>query len=191
MSAVESTMLPLGTPLPEFCLPDTDGTTVSSADFQFCKALVVAFISNHCPFVKLLKSELARLAYDYQRQGVFFVAICSNDAVAYPDDSPTKMAEDKRAFGYSFPYLYDESQEVAKAFKAACTPDFHLFDRSMKLVYRGQFDSARPSNGITPTGRDLRVALDATLSGQPITAPQKPSIGCNIKWKPGNQPTHS
>jgi peroxiredoxin len=183
-------MLSLGTRAPEFSLPDTDGKTVSLADFGDASALLVVFMCNHCPFVKHIRSELAQLGRDYPPRGVAIVGISSNDAAAYPDDSPAKMVDEKRSAGYEFPYLYDESQEVAKAYRAACTPDFFLFDKDQKLVYRGQLDDSRPSNGLPVTGKDLRAALDAVLAGRPVPEPQKPSIGCNIKWKPGNEPEY-
>lgn len=186
MALTPSTMLPLGTKSPAFSLPDTNGKTIALGDFEAAPALLVMFICNHCPFVKHVRSELARLAKDYQPRGVAVVGISSNDAQAFPDDSPEKMALEAQDAGYTFPYLYDESQAVAKAYQAACTPDFFLFDKSRKLIYRGQFDDSRPGNGIPVTGRDLRVALDAVLAGKPISAEQKPSIGCNIKWKTGN-----
>lgn len=190
MARTLSTMLPLGTKAPPFSLPNVDGKTVSLSDFAGQNALLVMFICNHCPFVKHVASELARLARDYQPRGVAAVAINSNDAAGYPDDSPSKMVEEARARGYTFPYLYDETQQVAKAYHAACTPDFFLFDRNLTLVYRGQLDSSRPDNGIPVTGEDLRAALDAVLAGKPVAAEQKPSIGCNIKWKAGNEPDY-
>lgn len=190
MARTLSTMLPLGTKAPPFSLPNVDGKIVSLSDFAGQKALLVMFICNHCPFVKHVASELARLARDYQPRGVAAVAINSNDAAGYPDDSPSKMVEEARARGYTFPYLYDETQQVAKAYHAACTPDFFLFDRNLTLVYRGQLDSSRPDNGIPVTGEDLRAALDAVLAGKPVAAEQKPSIGCNIKWKAGNEPDY-
>ena len=195
MAATPSTMLALGTPAPSFSLLDTvSGKTVSLADFAGSPALLVMFICNHCPFVKHFREELARLGRDYRgRIGV--VAISANDVANYPQDAPDKMAEEAREAGYTFPYLYDQTQSVAKAYSAACTPDFFLFDRSRKLVYRGQLDDSRPPgrSGGTPlsvTGRDLRTAVDATLAGRPVSPDQKPSIGCNIKWKPGNEPEY-
>lgn len=182
MAATESTMLPLGTPAPAFRLPDFDGKVSALDDFRDAPALVVAFICSHCPFVRHVRPELARFARDYQPQGVAVVAINSNDTQAYPQDGPAGMAEEARSAGYTFPYLLDETQQVAKAYQAACTPDLYLFDRQRKLVYRGQLDSSRPGKG-TPTGEDLRAACDALLSGKPISADQRPSIGCNIKWK--------
>lgn len=184
-------MLPLGTPAPSFELPDAvSGRMYSLDSFKDAPALLVMFICNHCPFVKHVRDELARLGRDYQQRGVAIVAINANDVSQYPDDSPEKMAEEARAAGYSFPYLFDESQQVAKAYRAACTPDFFLFDRDRKLVYRGQLDDSRPGNNIPVTGKDLRAALDAVLAGKPVPVDQKPSLGCNIKWKPGNEPEY-
>ena len=188
MSLTPSTMLPLGTGAPAFSLPDTTGKTVSLADFKEAKALLVMFICNHCPYVKHVKEELARLGADYQPKGVAVVAISSNDVSTHPDDSPEEMAKDAAEFGYPFPYLYDETQDVAKAYSAACTPDFFLFDENKKLVYRGQLDDSRPGNELPVTGKDLREAIDRTLRGDTAVMQQKPSIGCNIKWKAGNEP---
>jgi thiol-disulfide isomerase/thioredoxin len=183
MVQTASTMLPLGTECPDFSLPNVvEGTTVSRADFAG-RPLLVMFICNHCPFVKHLRSALAEFGREYQAKGLGIVAISSNDAESYPDDSPEKMQDEAVTAGYTFPYLYDESQEVAKAFRAACTPDFFLFDRDGRLAYRGQFDDSRPSNGRPITGADLRAACDAVLAGQSVPEPQRPSIGCNIKWK--------
>jgi len=190
MARTPSTMLPLGTSAPDFKLPDTTGKIVSLADFAGKPALLVLFICNHCPFVKHLRAALAQLARDYQSRGVAIVGISSNDVANYPDDSPAKMVEEAKAAGYTFPYLYDESQAVAKAYRAACTPDIYLFDKDRKLAYRGQFDDSRPGNGISVTGKDLRAALDALLAGKPAPADQRPSLGCNIKWKPGNEPDY-
>lgn len=184
-------MLPLGTIAPDFRLPDTHGRTVTLADFNGKPALLVIFLCNHCPYVKHIRAGLAQLARDYQPRGVGIVGINANDVANYPADSPAKMAEEVKAAGYTFPYLYDESQAVAKAYRAACTPDIYLFDQARRLVYRGQFDASRPGNGIPVTGSDLRAALDAVLAGQPVSAAQTPSIGCNIKWKPGNEPKYS
>ncbi|MFC1628998.1 thioredoxin family protein, partial [Gemmatimonadota bacterium] len=167
MALTESTMLPLGTTAPGFSLPDTEGTTISLADLTGNDPLVVIFICNHCPYVIHIQTELATVAREYEARGVRFVGINSNDAEAYPDDSPEKMREAKERIGYSFPYLFDESQEVAKAYRAACTPDFYLFDSDLKLVYRGQFDSTRPNSG-TPTGENLIAAMDAMLTGKPV-----------------------
>jgi peroxiredoxin len=184
-------MMPLGTVAPEFILPDTTGKQIALGDFSGKTALLVMFICNHCPFVKHVRSELASLGRDYLARGVAIVAISANDVTHYPEDSPAKMAEETEEAGYGFPYLFDESQAVAHAYRAACTPDFFLFDKARKLVYRGQLDDSRPGNGIPVTGRDLRAALDALLAGMLIPAEQKPSLGCNIKWKPGNEPDYS
>lgn len=188
MPATPSTMVPLGTPAPDFRLPDTDGKQVSLADFSSAPALLVAFICNHCPFVKHIQTAFAYLAREYQAKGVAVVAINSNDVANHPDDSPAKMVEEKKAAGYTFPYLYDESQKIAQGYRAACTPDFFLFDKDRKLVYRGQMDASRPGNGKANDGSDLRSALDAVLTGKKPSPEQVPSIGCNIKWKPGNEP---
>jgi len=191
MTAVPSTMLPLGTQLPGFSLPNVvDGRTVSPADFGQRAAFLVMFICNHCPYVQHVKKEIGRVAADYAPRGVGLVAVSSNDVVAFPDDAPDKMKALALAEGWRFPYLFDETQEVAKAFRAACTPEFYLFDRQRKLVYRGQLDGSRPKNDVPTTGRDLRAALDALLSGKPISPEQIPSVGCNIKWKPGNEPDY-
>jgi peroxiredoxin len=190
VARTESTMLALGTLAPPFSLPDVDGRVVVLEDFRDNVALLVMFLCNHCPFVKHLREELARLAREYQAKGVGVVAIMPNDAENYPDDRPEKMREEVETWGYTFPYLYDESQEVAKAYRAACTPDFFLFDEAQRLVYRGQLDGSRPGNGVPVTGEDLRAALDAVLSGKPVAAEQRPSLGCNIKWKPGNAPQY-
>ena len=190
MVAVNSTMLPLGTVAPDFKLPTPEGKEVSLKDFDDSKALLVMFICNHCPFVKHIREGLVKLAGDYTTKGVAMVAINSNDWKAYPDDTPEKMAEEVKEFGYSFPYVCDESQETAKAYRAACTPDFYLFDSERKLVYRGQMDDSRPGNGMPVTGEDLREAMDALLEGLPVPADQKPSIGCNIKWRSGNEPDY-
>jgi len=183
-------MLPLGTPAPDFRLPDTNGKVVGLGDFQKAPALLVAFICNHCPYVKHIRKGLAELAREYQGRGVAVVGISANDAANYPDDSPAMMKKEAAEQGYTFPYLYDESQGVAQAYHAACTPDFFLFDGARKLVYRGQLDDSRPGNGKPVTGADLRAALDATLAGRPVSPQQKPSMGCNIKWKAGNQPNY-
>ena len=184
MVAVNSTMLPLGTKAPDFRLPDPRGKTFSQADFKGASALLVVFMCNHCPYVKHVREGLAKLACDYQPRGVAVVGINSNDVANYPADSPAKMAEEAASAGYIFPYLYDETQGVAKAYRAACTPDIYLFDKDQRLVYRGQFDDSRPGNGIPVTGNDVRAALDAVLAGKPVSPKQKASIGCNIKWKP-------
>jgi peroxiredoxin len=186
-----STMLPLGTPAPDFRLPDPEGLTVSRDDFQRASALLVAFICNHCPYVQHIRRGLAAFAREYQAKGLAIVGINSNDAGEYPEDGPQKMVDEVKAAGYVFPYLYDETQAVAKAYRAACTPDLFLFDRSRALVYRGQFDDSRPGNGVPVTGKDLRAAADAALAGRAIPTKQKPSMGCNIKWKAGNEPEYA
>ena len=188
MVMVPSTMLELGTPAPEFALPDTEGKTVALADLAGSPALLVMFICNHCPFVKHVREELATLTSEYIGRGVAVVGIQSNDVANYPDDGPEKMKEERETFGYRFPYLLDETQEVAKAYRAACTPDFYVFDAQRKLVYRGQMDDSRPKTEIPVTGADLRAALDAALAGKAPAVEQKPSVGCNIKWRPGNEP---
>lgn len=190
MAATPSTMAPLGTPAPDFSLPDHEGKEVSLDDLRDGKGLLVAFICYHCPFVAHIREELGRLGRELQEKGLQVVAINANDLTQYPQDGPEGMAAEIREGGYTFPYLLDETQEVAKAFTAACTPDFFLFDGGMKLIYRGQFDDSRPGNGIPVTGRDLRGAADALLSGNPIPEDQRASIGCNIKWKPGNEPEY-
>lgn len=183
MALTPSTMVALGTSAPEFELPDTDGHIVRLADFQSAPALLVAFICNHCPYVKHIRAAFAQLAREYQAKGVAIVGISSNDAIAYPDDSPEKMKLEKASTGYAFPYLYDEAQTVAKAYKAACTPDFFVYDANRKLAYRGQMDASRPGNDKPNDGADLRAALDAVLAGRAPEGQQWPSIGCNIKWK--------
>jgi peroxiredoxin len=184
-------MLPLGTPAPSFSLPDVvSGRTVSINDFAGAPALLVMFICNHCPYVKHIESGMVSMARDLQSRGVAVVAISSNDVQAYPDDSPEKMREVARAGGYTFPYLFDESQAVAKEYRAACTPDFFLFDRERRLAYRGQMDDARRGNDKPVTGKDLRDAIEALLAARPVSTSQVPSLGCNIKWKPGNEPEY-
>jgi peroxiredoxin len=190
MVMTASTMLPLGTKAPDFSLPNVDGQTVSLADFSDKPALVVMFICNHCPFVKHLADELARFGQEAQAMGAAVVAISSNDVATHPADSPEQMVHEAETRGYTFPYLYDETQEAAKAYKAACTPDFYVFDKDRKLAYRGQFDSSRPDSGIPVTGEDLRAALKAVLEGQEVPAQQTPSMGCNIKWKTGSEPDY-
>ena len=190
MVLTPSTMLPLGTKAPAFSLPNVDGRTVSLDDFQGAPAYLVMFICNHCPYVKHVATELARLARDYQAKGVAVIAINSNDVSAHPADSPEQMVHEVESREYTFPYLFDETQAVAQAYKAACTPDFYIFDKAQKLAYRGQLDSSRPDSGIAVTGRDLRAALDAVVAGQAAPTDQKPSIGCNIKWKPGHEPAY-
>jgi len=189
--AVESTMLPLGTAAPDFRLPEPlTGKTVSRDDFASAPALLVMFICNHCPYVKHVQKELARLVREYQAKGVAVVGISANDVSAHAEDGPEHMAREVAAVGYTFPYLYDETQEVARSYRAACTPDFFLFDKSRALVYRGQMDGSRPGNGVPLTGSDLRGALDAVLGGGPVSAEQKPSRGCGIKWLPGKEPDY-
>jgi len=190
--AVPSTMLALGTKAPEFELPDvTDGRTVSLSDFESKRALLVMFICRHCPYVKHVREELARLGRDFAGSELAIVAISSNDVDEYPEDRPESLAEEAREAGYAFPYLFDESQEVAKAYTAACTPDFFLFDADRALVYRGQLDDSRPSNGLPVTGKDLRAAIAAVLSGRPVSENQRASIGCSIKWHAGNEPAYA
>lgn len=191
MALTPSTMLALDTKAPDFQLPDVvSNEIISLANFADKKALLVMFICRHCPFVKHIKDELAQLGKDYQNQSLGIVAISTNDANKYPDDAPDKLKDMALELGFTFPFCYDETQEVAKAYTAACTPDFFLFDRHQKLVYRGQLDDSRPSNGIPVTGKDLRAAVDAVLNNQPVSQDQKPSVGCNIKWKPGNAPSY-
>jgi peroxiredoxin len=185
-----STMVPLGTRAPAFSLPDVEGKVVSLADYKDASALLVVFLCNHCPFVKHVLPHFVELAGEYKQRGVGVVAISSNDVDNYPDDAPEKMADLSRKMEFPFPYLYDESQAVARAYGAACTPDFYLFDGKGRLAYRGQMDDSRPSNGRPVTGADLRAAMDAVLEGRPVSGDQKPSIGCNIKWKAGNEPDY-
>ena len=189
--AVQSKMMPLGTKAPEFELPDAvSGATVSITDFSDKKALLVMFICNHCPYVQHVRSELARLGSDYKDTDLGIVAISSNDIDAYPTDSPEMMKAEAEEQGYEFPYLFDEDQSIAAAYTAMCTPDFFLFGEDRALVYRGQLDSSRPGNEVPVTGEDLRAAIDATLAGEQVSQEQKPSIGCSIKWKPGNTPAY-
>ena len=184
MARTESAMVALGTSAPDFVLKDVvTGHEVSTQAVSGPKGLLVMFICRHCPFVKHLEKSLAQLGHDYQGKGVGIVAISSNDAANYPDDAPESLAEQARVVGFNFPYLYDETQEVARAYDAACTPDFFLFDAGLKLVYRGQFDESRPGNNVPVTGGDLRAAMDALIAGQPVNPEQKPSLGCNIKWR--------
>ncbi len=180
-------MLPLGTPAPDFALPDTDGRVVHLSDFAG-RPLVVAFLCNHCPFVKHARAGLADFAREYGARGFSFVGINSNDVATHSDDSPEAMRAEALAADYVFPYLLDESQDVARRYKAACTPDFFLFDRQHRLAYRGQLDGSRPGNDVPVTGADLRAAADAVLAGRAVTGAQAPSLGCNIKWKPGREP---
>jgi peroxiredoxin len=190
MVLTPSTMLLLGTKAPDFSLVNVDGKTVRLADFQKSPALLVIFLCNHCPYVKHVATGLAKLTTEYMAKGVAVVGINSNDVANYPADSPAQMAAEVAQRGYKFPYLYDETQDVAIAHRAACTPDFYLFDGEQKLVYRGQMDGSRPDSGIPVTGADLRAALDAVLAGKKPAAEQRPSIGCNIKWKPGGAPDY-
>lgn len=191
MVAVNSTMLPLGTAAPDFSLPDTEGQYISLGQFDGARAYLVIFMCNHCPYVIHLRKDIARLAGEYQEKGVAVIAINSNDVQNYPADSPQRMKIEAADAGYTFPYLWDATQEVAKRYKAACTPDFFVFDHHRLLAYRGQFDDSRPGNQVPVTGSDIRAALDATLDGERIVDDvQKPSIGCNIKWKPGNEPEY-
>jgi peroxiredoxin len=184
MSLTESTMLELGTTAPDFALTDTvSGNTVRRADFKGKDALLVMFICTHCPYVKHLEASLGKLGANYASKPIGIVAISSNDATNYPADGPAGLKAQARAHGFTFPYLYDETQDVARAYSAACTPDFFLFDKDFKLVYRGQYDSSRPGNGAPVTGEDLRAAIDTVLAGKPVSSDQRPSIGCNIKWK--------
>jgi peroxiredoxin len=185
-----STMSPLGSSAPDFSLLNVDGRIVSLGDFADAPALLVMFICNHCPYVKHVAPVLAQVCRDYQAQGVAVVAISSNDAVGYPEDSPEQMVQEAQDRGYTFPYLFDETQEVARAYGAACTPDFFLYDRDRKLVYRGQLDSSRPRSDIPVTGEDLTAAVRAVLAGQPVAENQRASLGCNIKWKPGCEPDY-
>jgi peroxiredoxin len=190
MARTPSTMLPLGTKAPEFSLVNVDGRTVSLKDFSDAPALLVMFICNHCPFVKHLADAISAFSAEYMEKGVAVVGISSNDVASHPADSPEQMVREAEERGYRFPYLYDEAQEVAKSYRAACTPDFFLFDRDQRLVYRGQFDDSRPDNGKPITGADLRTAIDAVLAGKKPSDEQRPSIGCNIKWKAGNEPDY-
>jgi len=190
VAEVPSTMLALETEAPDFTLPEpATGRTVALSDFAAAPALLVMFLSNHCPFVKHVADELSAFAREYRGKGVAIVAVNANDPVRYPDDSPDKMVKEVERRGYTFPYLFDESQDTAKAYKAACTPDFFLFDSERKLVYRGQFDRSRPSLDAPVTGADVRAACDAVLAGESPVAEQMPSVGCNIKWKAGNAPS--
>ncbi|MFZ1808515.1 MAG: thioredoxin family protein [Cyclobacteriaceae bacterium] len=184
MARIPSTMIPLGTRAPEFTLPDTiSGKELSLNDVKGEKGTLVMFICNHCPFVVHVNEQLVRLGNDYQPNGIKLVAISANDVTSHPEDSPEKMAMVAKKLGYPFPYLYDKTQEIAKAYDAACTPDFFLFDAELRLVYRGQLDGARPGNDVPVTGIDLREAMDALLYGEEITQDQKPSMGCNVKWR--------
>ena len=190
MVRTPSTMLPLGTEAEGFLLTNVDGRSLSFSDVAGEQGTVVMFICNHCPFVKHVADALAALGHEYMAKGIGMVAINSNDVAAHPADSPEQMVHESEQRGYPFPYLFDETQEVAKAYRAACTPDFYLFDKSHRLVYRGQLDKSRPDSGVPVTGEDLRKAMDALLESQPLSKPQQPSIGCNIKWRPGNEPQY-
>ena len=190
MVKTASTMLPLGTKAPDFSLLSVDGRTYGLADFDGAPTLLVVFMCNHCPFVIHIAPELARLAAEYQHRRVAVVGISSNDVSNHPQDSPEQMVHEAELRGYAFPYLYDETQEIAKAYHAACTPDFYVFDKEQKLVYRGQMDASRPESGTELTGEDLRAALDAVLARQPVSDEQTPSLGCNIKWKEGSEPEY-
>ena len=197
MAVTESTMMELGRSAPSFSLPaanpdvdDRGGEHRSLGDYDDAEVLVVVFMCNHCPYVQHIEEEMISVAREYQDRGVQFIGICSNDPERYPDDSFDSMAERAGAKGYPFPYLQDESQEVARTYEAACTPDFYVFDADRTLVYRGRFDETRPDQG-TPHGEDLRQALDEVLASGEVTMEQKPSMGCNIKWKPGTEPAHA
>ena len=190
MPETPSMMLDLGTPMPSFSLPDFNGHMVSDADVKGSNALLVAFICKHCPFVRHIRNEFARFATEYQARGLAVIAIASNDTKEFPEDGPEGMKEEAAEAGYTFPYLFDEKQLVARAFKAACTPDLFLFDGQRRLYYRGQFDGSRPKNNVPVNGADLRAAADALLAGEPAPAVQRPSLGCNIKWSPGNAPEY-
>lgn len=192
MALTESTMLDLGTEAPDFSLPDViSGKLISLKTFVGKKGLLVMFICQHCPYVQHVKNELARLGKDYANKEVGIVAISSNDAKNYPDDAPDELKKMAQRLGFTFPFCYDENQEVAKTYTAACTPDFFLFDKDRRLVYRGQLDDSRPGNAIPVTGRDLRTAMEAVLVGKRVSSSQKPSVGCNIKWKRGNEPAYA
>ena len=191
MALTPSTMLVLGTKAPAFTLPDVvSGKTISLSTFAGKQALLVMFICRHCPYVVHVREELARLGRDYASKDIGIVAISANDAANYPDDAPEKLRAMAKEMGFTFPFCYDESQETAKAYTAACTPDFFLFDASRRLVYRGQLDDSRPGNGKPLNGKDLRAAIDAVLAGAPVSPNQQPSIGCGIKWKPGHEPSY-
>lgn len=192
MALKQSRMIALGSPAPDFALPDVvSGRIVTLADFASAPALLVAFICNHCPYVKHIRAGFVAFAREYQPRGLAIVAISANDATAYPDDAPEAMAREANSAGFTFPYLYDETQAVARAYEAICTPDFFLFDRARKLVYRGRFDASRPGSNVAVTGADLRAAVDAVLAGRPVPGEQQPSVGCSIKWKPGNTPAYA
>lgn len=192
MALRESRMIELGTRAPDFALPDVvSGRIVGLADFSASPALLVAFICNHCPYVKHVRAGFVAFAREYQPKGLAIVAISANDAATYPDDAPAAMVREAKNAGFTFPYLYDETQAVARAYEAICTPDFFLFDRERRLVYRGRFDASRPGSNVPVSGADLRAAVDALLAGRPVPADQQPSMGCSIKWKPGNAPAYA
>lgn len=187
--AVNSFMVPLGTPAPDFSLPRADGGgDVGLKDFADAPALLVAFLCNHCPYVQHVEKAFGAFTAEYASRGLATVGICSNDVENYPDDAAPRLVEQAARAGFTFPYLVDESQQVARAYRAACTPDFFLYDADRRLAYRGQFDSSRPRTGQTPTGESLRAAVDAVLAGRSVPEPHEPSVGCGIKWKPGNEP---
>ena len=190
MALTPSTMLPLGTKAPDFSLKDLEGNTISPDIFKDSKALLVVFMCNHCPYVLHVIDDFAAIAAEYQNKGIAIVGINSNDFEAYPDDAPDKMADFSRQHNMTFPYLLDDKQKTAQQYRAACTPDFFLFDESRKLVYRGQLDDSRPGNDKPVTGRDLKTAMDAVLLSETVPSDQKPSMGCNIKWKKGNEPDY-
>ncbi|KWX04252.1 alkyl hydroperoxide reductase [Carbonactinospora thermoautotrophica] len=185
--AVSSVMVPLGTPAPDFRLPAVGGGTVALADLRG-PALLVMFICNHCPYVRHIEKALGATVAEYAERGLAAVGICANDTDAYPDDTPEHLAEQARRAGFTFPYLVDETQEVARAYRAVCTPDLFLYDAERRLAYRGAFDASTPKNGVPVTGELLRAALDRVLAGEPVPEPHRPSMGCSIKWKPGNEP---
>lgn len=192
MAATPSTMLALGTPAPDFRLPDTvSGRTIGLDDVAGEHGTLVMFVCNHCPYVKHVRDELARIGDEFPPRGIGVVAISANDAGRYPQDGPEAMRAEAQAAGYAFPYLYDESQRTARAYQASCTPDFFLFGADRRLAYRGQLDASRPGNGVPVTGEDLRRAMVSLVEGRPVPMEQTPSIGCNIKWKPGNAPEHA
>jgi peroxiredoxin len=191
MALTPSTMSPLGAAAPDFSLPDTvSGKTMSLSAFAAKKALLVVFLCNHCPYVKHLQEGLAQLGRDYEKKDAAIVAISANDPASHPDDAPAKLGSESTARGYRFPVLFDATQKVAQAYRAACTPDFFVYDAARRLAYRGQFDSSRPGNGVPVTGSDLRAALDAVTAGKPASTKQQPSLGCNIKWRAGNEPDY-
>ncbi len=190
MSLTPSTMLPIGTKAPDFILPDPTGKQIALSDFSEAPATFIIFMCNHCPYVKHLQKQLTEIAREFQDKGVAVIAINSNDTENYTDDSPKEMAKEIKKFDYTFPYLFDETQEIAKAYRAACTPDFYVFDGDQKLAYRGQFDASRPGNSLPINGADIKNALNSILNGEPVSTDQKPSIGCSIKWRPGNAPEY-